>query len=79
MNKHPSQSAATQEPLTTFHSKVEDHCIHLGYPIIEQCNFHGHSKVSFYSWVDEFYMRISNMSCTVAIFRVKWKDVDKST
>jgi hypothetical protein len=79
MNKHPSQSATTQEQRTIFPSNVEDHCIHLGYPIIEQCNYHDQGTISFFSWIDEEPIQITGDSHTVAIFRVKWKDVDKST
>lgn len=40
--------------------------------IIEQCNFHGLQKISFYGWAEDD-IEYAPIIQTVAIFKIKWK------
>ena len=40
--------------------------------IIEQCNFHGLQKISFYGWAED-NIESAPIIQTVAIFKIKWK------
>lgn len=75
MSKHPSQSAATQEQRMTFPSKIH-RSWNPNAKVIEVCNFKDTGLYGEYHWPEMIY---GVLSFTVAIFRVKWKDVDKST
>ena len=68
-----SQSAIPEQR-TIFPFKVDHSCVNGKPDFIEQCNYCGLTR--FFGWNE--YIPDLPLTFTVAIFRVKWKAVDKS-
>ncbi len=68
-------SQSIQEQRTIFPSDIH-HNTHSNARIIEQCNYESLGLCQFNGWDNDY--PLGNTEKTVALFRIRWKAVDKS-